>query len=318
MPSAYKVSVSLEWCSKTNAHSDTYPRDRVEPAQLMKVDTFNNVLARINTDDVFRTIIAGYGEPTAHPDFIQFISAIGQHPGRFDLVSNGQLLDWKKLRHLDGKIDLLLISVSCINADVCRDVHRKLDCEKVKANIILAKNILKKTALAISLTPLVECIEILPETINWLGQQGIDQLIMSPTSYNRVGKMMQNERVTERPREIVPTHNLHLQELDAIASMKDIALQYWHNRFKCAPRNSDLFINASGDYLYCCSDVSYKHTLGHIARLSVREALDKREKMTAVPEICENCGLRKHARIGEVIGVAASYFYGKARKYIVP
>ena len=314
MQSTYKVTVNLEWTSKCNARCIMCPQEMIEHPQLMTANAFCKALERINTDDVFRTVIAGYGEPTTHPGFMEFVAAIGEHPGRFDMVSNGQLLDEKKLRYLDGKINLLVISFSSINADVYRSVHVKLDHEKVKANIILARRVLKKTALAISLTPLVECIKTLPETIRWFHKQGIEQLTMSPTLYNRAGTMEQHKHATERLREIIRTYRLHSQELDFIPSVKDFILQYWHNRFRCIPRNSDLFITASGDYLYCYNDISHKQTFGHIDQLSIRNALNMRENMKAIPEICGNCNMRNRYKTGEVTRVAAHYLYGKARK----
>jgi radical SAM protein with 4Fe4S-binding SPASM domain len=174
---------------------------------------------------------------------------------------------------------------------------------------------LKRTSLAISLTPLVECIETLPETIRWFHKQGIEQLTMSPTLYNRAGSMEQHKHATERLREIIREYHLHSQELDFIPSVKDFLLQFWHNRFRCIPRNSDLFITASGDYLYCYNDISHKQTFGHIDQLSIRKALNKREKMQAIPEICENCNMRNRYKMGEVTSVAAHYLYGKARKF---
>jgi MoaA/NifB/PqqE/SkfB family radical SAM enzyme len=317
MQSAYKVAVNLEWTSKCNARCIMCPQDMIQHPQLMTADTFYKALARINTNDVFRTVIAGYGEPTTHPRFMEFVSAVGDHPGRFDMVSNGQLLDEKKLRHLDGKISLLVISFSSINADVYRSVHVKLDPEKVKANIILAKKVLKNTSLAISLTPLAECIETLPETIRWLRKQGIVQLTMSPTLYNRAGSMEQHKHATDSLRKIIRKYHLHSQELDFIPSVKDFLLQFWHNRFRCIPRNSDLFITASGDYLYCYNDISHKQTFGNIEQLGIRKALNKRENMKAVPEICGSCNMRNRYKIREVTSVAAHYLYGKARKIVM-
>jgi MoaA/NifB/PqqE/SkfB family radical SAM enzyme len=311
----YKVAVNFEWTSKCNARCIMCPQDMIERPQLMTVNNFYKALARINTNDVFRTVIAGYGEPTTHPRFMEFVTAIGEHPGRFDMVSNGQLLDEKKLKHLDGKINLLVISFSSINADVYRSVHVKLDHEKVKANIVQARKVLKKTSLAISLTPLVECIETLPETIRWLHKQGVEQLTMSPTLYNRAGTMEQHKHATKRLREIIRAYHLHSQELDFVPSVKDFVLQFWHNRFRCIPRNSDLFITASGDYLYCYNDISHKQTFGHIDQLSIRKALNKREKIKAIPELCENCNMRNRYKMGEVTSVAAHYLYGKARKF---
>jgi hypothetical protein len=56
-------------------------------------------------------------------------------------------------------------------------------------------------------------------------------------------------------------------------------------------------------------------SFGHIDQLSIRKALDKREKMKAISEICENCNMRNRYKMGEVANVAAHYLYGKARKF---
>jgi MoaA/NifB/PqqE/SkfB family radical SAM enzyme len=317
MRSSYKIAINLEWTSKCNARCVMCPQHMIERPQLMTADSFYKALARINTDDVFRTVIAGYGEPTTHPRFMEFVSAIGDHPGRFDMVSNGQLLDEKKLRHLDGKINLLVISFSSINADVYRRVHVNLDHEKVKANIGLASRVLKETSVAISLTPLTECIDSLPETIRWLHDQGVEQLTMSPTLYNRAGTMEQHKHATERLRRIIRTYHLHSQELDFVPSFKDFVLQYWRNCFKCIPRNSDLFITSAGDYLYCYNDISHKQTFGHIDQLGIRQALNKREKLKELSVICDNCNMRDRYKMGEVSKVAANYLYGKARAFSI-
>jgi MoaA/NifB/PqqE/SkfB family radical SAM enzyme len=309
----YKVAVNFEWTSKCNARCSMCPQHVIKNPQLMTVDIFRRTLSRIKPDDVFRTVIAGYGEPTTHPRFTEFISAVGAHPGRFDLVSNGQLLDEEKLRSIDGNIELLVVSFSSIQPDVYGKVHVNLDHETVKANIETAQKTLKKTTLAISLTPLVECIETLPETIEWFQQRGIEKLTMSPTLYNRAGNMEQHQQASHRLREIIRRYRLHSQELDFIPSIKDVSRQYFRNEFKCIPRNSDLFIASSGDYLYCYNDIAHKQPFAHVDDLGIREAIEVREKMTAIDAICSDCNMRNRYRGKEVLAVAKNYLSGKVK-----
>jgi len=287
------------------------PQHVIQNPQLMTEDVFHQALSRISTKDVFRTVIAGYGEPTTHPHFKKFICAVGEHPGRFDLVSNGQLLDEEKLKHLDGKIELLTVSFSSIKPDIYKKVHVNLDHETVKANVEAAQKIFRKTALAISLTPLVECIETLPETIEWFQQRGIERLTMSPTLYNRAGNMEQHQQATHRLREIIERYKLHSQELDFVPSIKDIATQYLRNQFKCMPRNSDLFIASSGSYLFCYNDIAHEQPFAHVNDMGVREALEKREKMAAINTLCQDCNMRNRYRVKEVLTVVKNYMAGK-------
>lgn len=299
----YKVAVNFEWTSKCNARCSMCPQGLIEHPQLMKEDIFYNSLGRINTDDVFRTVIAGYGEPTSHPKFMEYTSAIGDHPARFDMVTNGQLLDKKRIKHIDGKLELLMLSFSSIDPRVYKRVHVNLDHEKVKENIILAQKYLSNTQLGISLTPLVECIDTLPETISWLKKHGVKLLTMSPTLYNRAGAMSEHKQSTKNLRNIIDEYHLRSQELDFVPSIKDALKQKWKNKFKCSPRNSDLFIAASGDYLYCYNDISHKHVLSNINLMSIRQVLLLREQTGLLPEICEQCNMLNRYKFRESLQV---------------
>jgi len=314
--SPYKVAVNMEWSSKCNARCVMCPQHLIHKPQLMKSEIFHRALGRINTDDVFRTVIAGYGEPTTHPHFMDFISAVGDHPVRFDLVSNGQELNQRRLRHLDGKIDLLMISFSSIESSVYNRVHVKLNHDRVKQNISLAQKTLKHTRLGISLTPLSECLDTLQETIGWLKRQGISLLTMSPTLYNRSGNMTEHEESTQRLRRMISRHQLHSQELDFIPSIKDSIIQSWRNKFRCVPRNSDIFITASGDYLYCSNDISHTNTIGHVDKQSVREVITQRETMPCEDDICENCNLRDRYRAKEMFQVAGKHLSNRLLSYV--
>lgn len=302
----YQLAANMEWTSKCNARCLMCPQALIQNPQLMTRDVFDKALERLSTDRIFRTVIAGYGEPTTHPDFMYFVSQIRQHPGRFDMVTNGQQLDEERLQHLDGSIDLLVISFSSIEKEVYNRVHAKLDHETVKNNIILAQKTFKKTQLGISLTPMLECLDSLPETIEWLQAQGVKLLTMSPTLYNRA-EDSPYELQTQRLRKIIKDYSLHSQELDFIPSIKDIGKQYIKNTFKCIPRNSDIFISSSGDYLYCYNNISHQHKIGSINDYSIDEVLAIREKMAPIAELCDGCNMKDRYKLSEVAAVAGRY-----------
>ncbi len=309
----YQLAINMEWTSKCNARCLMCPQELIQKPQLMTRKIFDKTLQRISPERIFRTVIAGYGEPTTHPDFMYFVSQIRQHPGRFDMVTNGQQLNEERLKHLEGSIDLMVISFSSIQTNIYNHVHAKLDHEKVKENIILAKKIFKKTQLGISLTPMVECLESLPETIAWLKAQGIELLTMSPTLYNR-GADTNYKLETKKLRQIIKDNSLHSQELDFIPSIKDITKQYINNKFKCIPRNTDLFISASGDYLYCYNNITHQHAIGHVNDLEVDKVLSLREKMSLLPDLCNSCNMKSRYQVGEIINIAGNLVYKRLLK----
>ena len=305
--SSYRVAVNVEWTSKCNALCPMCPRGLIEHPQLMTEPTWRQVLNRLTTQDVFRAVIAGYGEPTTHTKFLEFVDDMRGHPIRFDMVSNGHQLDTERIRHLDGAIDLLLISFSSIDPEVYKRVHVNLSQARVMENIKLAQQLFKHTKLAISLTPMPECLPSLPDTIAWLRAQGVETLTMSPTLYNRGGSLQEHELATEKLRRVIQQYHLRSQEFDFIPSVQDIFQQWRSNSFKCMPRNVDVFIASSGDYLYCYNDIKHEYPIGHVANLGIREVLVKREGMALIPELCNGCNMFNRYDAKELVKAGFSY-----------
>ena len=311
--SSYHIAVNVEWTSKCNALCPMCPRGLIEYPQLMTGQTWRQVLDRLTPQDVFRAVIAGYGEPTTHTKFFEFVGDMRGHPIRFDMVSNGHQLDAERIRHLDGAIDLLLISFSSIDPEVYKRVHVNLDQARVMENIQTAQKLFKHTKLAISLTPMPECLPSLPDTIAWLRAQGVETLTMSPTLYNRGGSLQEHELATEKLRQLIRQHHLRSQEFDFIPSVRDVFQQWRSNSFKCIPRNIDVFISANGDYLYCYNDVSHKHPIGNVTNLGIREVLAKREGMALIPELCNGCNMLNRYDAKELVKAGISYARAKLK-----
>lgn len=311
--SSYRIAVNVEWTSKCNALCPMCPRDLIEFPQLMTEQTWRQTLERLTPQDVFRAVIAGYGEPTTHTRFFEFVDDMRGHPIRFDMVSNGHQLDAERIRHLDGAIDLLLISFSSIDPEVYQRVHVNLDQARVMENIKAAQRLFKHTQLAISLTPMPECLPSLPDTIAWLRAQGVETLTMSPTLYNRGGSLQEHELATEKLRQLIRQHHLRSQEFDFIPGAWDVLQQWRSNNFKCVPRNIDVFIASSGDYLYCYNDVKHEHPIGHVANLGIREVLAKREGMALIPELCNGCNMLNRYDAKELVKAGFSYMRAKLK-----
>ena len=307
----YRIAVNAEWTSKCNALCPMCPRELIEHPQLMKRESWQQLLGRLSPERVFRVVIAGYGEPTTHKGFFEFVDDLRGHPVRFDMVSNGHLLDPDKLRHLDGAIELLLVSFSSIDPAVYGRVHVNLDHARVMANIQAARKLLRHTRLAISLTPMAECLPSLPKTIDWLRAQGVDTLTMSPTLYNRAGSLKADEPATRTLRDTIRRHRLRSQEIDFIPGARDLLRQWRRNRFRCIPRNVDVFVSAAGEYLYCYNDIGHRHVIGYVASDSLDEVLRRREGMGPIAELCNGCNMRHRYGAAELLRAGASF--AKAR-----
>lgn len=306
---SYRVTVNLELTGKCNARCVMCPRSAIERPSVMDLDILATVIMRLDPRDVARVVVAGFGEPTTHPHFEDCLELLRAAPVPIDLVTNAQLLDESRLERLDGVMRLLIVSYSSIDPEVYSQVHVNLDHARVTSNIVLAQQKLRRTQLAISLTPLSVCLPSLPLTIEWLKGQGVTALTMSPTLYDRAG-VMASSASTAAPadlRQIIRKHGLISQELAFIPSAREIYAQWRANRHRCIPRNTDLAIAADGTYQYCFNDIRHSHALGHVDDMSIREALSLREREGPDPRLCDRCGVRGRYGAAEVARVAVSY-----------
>ena len=304
----YRINVNWEWTSKCNARCAMCPRSMIGKPQLSTRDTFEATLARLDPRDVFRTIIAGYGEPTTHPRFDAFVDALRGHPVPFDLATNGSRLDETRLRGLDGVLDRLMVSFSSIDPDVYRSVHSNLDQRAVMDGIVAATRLLKKTRLVINLSPTRECLDTIEQTIGWFHAHGVTDLHMSPTYYDRAGAISTADAPAHtRLRETIARHRLRSQEQAFISGAGDFVRQWYRNRFRCMPRNISLLISADGHYNYCFNDIRQSHHIGHVSAMSVREALEIRERSEPDAAICDQCNLRHRYGPRELARVAVGY-----------
>lgn len=305
--SRYRIAVNVEWTAACNARCVMCPREVMARPRHMSLETYRQVLSRLHPKDVFRAVVAGYGDPTLHPRFDDFLAATHAAAVPVDMVTNGERLDAARLRALDGVLHTLTVSFSSIVPEVYRRVHVGLDQARVMENLRTAQDLLRHTRLVVSLTPLADCIATLDQTVAWLHGHGIHRLSMSPSIYNRAGTMDTDDPAAPRLRQVIRRYRLHNQELDFVGSLGDVIGQWRANRFRCLPRNSDLAIAADGNYQYCFNDVRRIHPLGHVANLSVREILALRERTAADPRLCDTCSSRTRYRPAEFLQAAAGY-----------
>ena len=304
----YRINVNWEWTSRCNARCAMCPRSMIENAQLASYTTTTQVLERLRPTDVYRCIVAGYGEPTTHPRFDNYVELLRHHPVDFDLATNGSRLGEARLRRLDGVFDRVMVSFSSIDPAVYAHTHTGLDQQAVLENILTARRVLRDSRLVINLSPTAECLDTLEATIDWFHGHGIRDLHMSPTYYDRAGAMETRDQPSHRRlRDAIRRHRLQSQEQAFLSGVGDVFHQWRRNRFKCVPRNISMMIAASGDYTYCFNDITHGHAIGHVRDLSLRQALEQRERSRPEAAICDRCNLRHRYGPRELVRVAWGY-----------
>jgi MoaA/NifB/PqqE/SkfB family radical SAM enzyme len=288
---AYRVVVNWEWSSKCNACCATCPRH----AAGHPIDTgcFEQTLARLQPQDVFRCVISGHRDPAAHPRFDEFMRRLRGHPVTFDMATNGSRLSRERLIALDGVLHTLMVSLPSVDPQVYQSVHGSVDQEAAMASILAARRLLRQTRLVVRLSPARECLDTLDDTVGWLRANGVDDLHMSPTHFEIGGAGPAGAQPdTRRLRGVMAQHGLRSHETAFTPGATEIVHQWIANRVKCVPRNSNMLITATGNYSYCFNDTSDDNGFGHVGEASLREALQRRERTAEEGHLCARCKLR--------------------------
>ncbi len=138
-----------------------------------------------------------------------------------------------------------------------------------------------------------ECLPALGDTIAcWSRAHGIERLTMSPTLYNRGGKLEDHRLASAELRRMIRLHGLRSQALDFGPSAAEIFRQWQRNRFGCIPRNVDRSSPRAVTIF----------TATTMSRTVIRSAMSGRTRwprccgagkgMAAAAALCEACNMR--------------------------
>ncbi|MBO9369682.1 MAG: tungsten cofactor oxidoreductase radical SAM maturase [Chloroflexi bacterium] len=108
-----------------------------EPLADMTDATFGRVLEGMRElPDLREVLFGGYGEPFAHPRFLDYLAAVKGLGVRVTVSTNGTLLDEERARALvDIGADVLSVSVDGARPEVFADVRRGADLRTVVENV---------------------------------------------------------------------------------------------------------------------------------------------------------------------------------------
>ncbi|MGQ9709274.1 MAG: tungsten cofactor oxidoreductase radical SAM maturase [Anaerolineae bacterium] len=108
-----------------------------EPLEDMSDATFGRVLEGMGELPNLREVLfGGYGEPFAHPRFLDYLAAVKELGVRVTVSTNGTLLDEERARALvESGVDVLSVSVDGARPEIFADVRRGADLRSVVENV---------------------------------------------------------------------------------------------------------------------------------------------------------------------------------------
>ncbi len=130
--------VYLELTTRCNLQCRTCVRNVWEdPLAHMTDETFRRVLEGLRELPELREVLfGGYGEPFAHPRFLDHLASVKELGVRVTVSTNGTLLDEERARALvEVGLDVLSVSVDSVRPETFADVRRGADLRTVLENV---------------------------------------------------------------------------------------------------------------------------------------------------------------------------------------
>ena len=127
--------LNLEATSYCNANCSMCPRDCVKEYGYISLDTVDKLIDKIGDYLLYEISISGRGEPTFHPQLIEIIKKLQTLKAKISVVTTTDGIKDAAYKQLIDELDIMRISVSSIDEQIFKKIHRGLNYDKIWANI---------------------------------------------------------------------------------------------------------------------------------------------------------------------------------------
>ena len=281
--------IDIEATNRCNATCNFCPREATPKQGFMSLENFEQVIKRVlelGDPANVNTSITGRGEPTLHPQIVEFVSLLNSHGIRPALTSNGSRLTPELNQQLlDAGLKKMVFSVSDTGENYKKIYGLEFDdtLKKIDQFIEMAGN---DCYIQITVVRHRWNKETADETIAFWKKRKVDDVFVMREE-NRAGLM--NELYEFESKQ----HNYE----NAIKLLNDKGLSNI-----CSSPFYTVFFGWEGSYNLCCQDWQKTVKFGSVFDYSIEEIDEKKlsfvEKNTG---ICKNCSMNPINDIQELL-----------------
>ena len=286
----YRRVFDIELTNRCNALCTFCPRDETPQQGFMTFETFKKSVERAAELDVFPDMNStGQGEPTLHPQLIQFAEYARSLNLPYSMTTNGSLLTEELA---EGLINAGLHRINFSISDLGEDYEEvyALNFNTTKGNIFRFLEMNKARG-----KPVEVWVNLVEHDLNrdklkqyrkfWI-EAGVDWFINFKQN-NRGGACANGDYFLQGEE--------HKSEAEKILAEQNISPI-------CAAPFTFVFVGWNGQYYICCNDYRKTTPLGSIFDFSVEEMdVIKRKSLCSnnPPQACIECNLDKTNRVRE-------------------
>lgn len=296
----HKILINLEPTPNCPAACSMCPRDSIGSFGFMQPELLERVVAQLRPDFVWEVDMAGRGEPTIHPEFIELVRIMSRPGIPTAVVTTGVSFTDANIEACARYVDRIRLSVSSIDPATFEKVHIGLRYKEIWKNISnLAKVAAPKVTVHLTGGPAIY--DRLPETVAHLRSLGLERMYLFPL-WSRGGDIATRDELALR-RELMERLAIPASEREYLGQDGKLAMAaelVWNklkNPYYCPVGDASLSISYKGDILGCFQDFGHTSNIGHIDDLRIDEILRQRVARLGRMEICAGCNANKVAKL---------------------
>ena len=280
--------LNLEATSYCNANCSMCPRDCVKEYGYISLDTVDKLIDKIGDYLLYEISISGRGEPTFHPQLIEIIKKLQTLKTKISVVTTTDGIKDATYKQLIDELDIMRISVSSIDEQIFKKIHRGLNYDKIWANITKLVNY-NPEKLHIHLGGGEETYPALEKTISFFKANDVNNIYLLPL-WNRGGNVEEQE-ILDLRKQIVEKYNIFYSEDEYLDETK---VRNLANPNYCPLGDTSISVNYKGDMIGCFQDFE---NLTKICSVDDdADFITERVKVLKKMPVCRSCNSYNQAR----------------------
>lgn len=280
--------LNLEVTSACYADCSMCPREKVKNKGFISLDLVDKLIDKAKGYDLYEISISGRGEPTLHPELVEIVKKFKQLNTTISVVTTTAGLNENNYKDIIDEIDILRISVSSLEEELFKKVHRGLDYKKTWDTIekVISYNPEK---IYIHLVGGQDTYPGLESTVKFFKEHGVNNIYLFPL-WNRGGNLEEQE-ILEIRKKLVKKYNIFYSEDEYLDDEK---IKYLDEPNYCFVSDKSISVNCFGDMIGCFQDFE---NLTKVCRVDDNiDFIKERRKMLGKMNVCRECNLLRQVR----------------------
>lgn len=286
--------LNVEATSVCYANCSMCPRDKVKKVGFIGLDVVDALIDKVKDYSLYEISISGRGEPTLHPQLVDIIKKLRSLNTTISVVTTTAGLNDKNYKRILDAVDILRISVSSIDEDLFKKIHRGLDYKKTWEMIEKVITYCPEKVY-IHLVGGDDTYPGLEVTVKFFKEYNVNKIFLFPL-WNRGGNLDVDQDILLIRQRLVEKYQIHYSEDEYLDEDKMGMLNIPNY---CPIGDTSISVNCFGEMMGCFQDFENQNKVCNV--YEEVDFLTRRCKHLGKMQICKECNSLKQVRRAPIV-----------------